>query len=457
MNSALMADNGCKRVLVVGLGETGLSCVRHLAAQGHRVTVVDDREAPAHRLDLRREFPQVPLHAGRFDRRLLSGHDLVVISPGVPRDQALVREALEAGMEVIGDIELFARTAAAPVLAITGSNGKSTVTRLAGEMCAAAGLDTAVGGNIGVPALSLLRRPEPEAYVLELSSFQLESTFSLNARAATVLNVSADHMDRYAGLDAYTAAKARIFDGDGRMVLNADDPQVMRLARPGRETVRFGLGPPATPGDYGLDHKDGEPWLLRGGQALMPARELALPGRHNLANVLAAMALVESLGVEPGAMVAAARRFRGLPHRMQPVAEHGGVLWIDDSKATNVGATVAALEGMERPVILIAGGDGKAADFSPLREPVRRRVRRLILMGQDAPRLESLLAPVVDTERAADMVQAVQRAAAAARPGEAVLLSPACASFDMYTGFEHRGRVFAQAVRACLGLEEMQE
>jgi UDP-N-acetylmuramoylalanine--D-glutamate ligase len=350
-------------------------------------------------------------------------------------------------VQAIGDIELFAREATAPVIAITGANGKSTVTALTGEMCRRAGLQTAVGGNIGVPALSLLGDREPDVYVLELSSFQLETTHSLNARAATVLNISPDHMDRYGDIGEYAGAKARVFRGNGTMVLNADDSRVMRMRQSGRRTVSFGLGRPAEAQDYGLDEIRGETWLVHGTQPLMAAREVPLAGRHNLANVLAAMALAETAGVVPEDACAAVREFKGLPHRTELVAERNGVRWYDDSKGTNVGATVAALNGMTAPVILIAGGDGKGQDFSELKPACAQHARAVVLIGRDAPLIEAALGNAVTARRAKDMHEAVRFAAGLAQPGDVVLLSPACASFDMFRNYEHRAEVFRAAVR----------
>jgi UDP-N-acetylmuramoylalanine--D-glutamate ligase len=436
-----------KRALVVGLGLSGLSSARYLVRHGYVVTVVDSRAQPPGLGALHAELPEVRVHTGGFDAALFRDPGLLVVSPGVSIKQAEIAEALGRNIAAVGDVELFARVAKAPVVAITGANGKSTVTSLTGAMCKEAGMDTAVGGNIGVPVLDLLRSPEPEVYVLELSSFQLETTASLNARAATVLNITADHMDRYATLDDYSAAKARIFRGDGVMVLNADDPTVLAMGRPGRGTVRFGANPPASDIDYGLVPHGGETWLARGQRLLMPASAVPLPGRHNLLNVLAAMALAETMHVPLDAMKRAVARFKGLPHRTELIVERDGVRWIDDSKGTNVGATVAALSGMDAPVILIAGGEGKGADFQALRAPVAQRARAVVLIGRDAVLIEKALAGVVPVTNAQDMQAAVRAAARLAQPGDVVLLSPACASFDMFRNYEHRGQVFAQAVR----------
>ena len=394
------------------------------------------------------ELPGVSVHTGSFDAALFRDPGLLVVSPGVSLQEPVIAAARARGIEAVGDVELFARECRAPVVAITGSNGKSTVTSLVGAMCKEAGMDTAVGGNIGVPVLELLRSPAPEVYVLELSSFQLETTASLNARAATVLNITADHMDRYATLDDYSAAKARIFRGDGVLVLNADDPAVLAMGLSGRSQVRFGENPPASDSDYGLVTHGGETWLARGQRLLMPASSVPLPGRHNILNVLAAMALAETLHVPLDAMKRAVAKFKGLAHRTELVLERNGVRWINDSKGTNVGATVAALSGMDAPVILIAGGEGKGADFDTLRAPVKEYARAVVLIGRDAAPIEKALGGVVPVVHAQDMQAAVHAARRLAQPGDVVLLSPACASFDMFRNYEHRGQVFVDCVKA---------
>jgi len=433
--------------VVVGLGVTGLSCTRYLSACGCSVSVLDTRLQPPALAALREELPGVEVRSGALDVRALSAADLLVLSPGVPLSEPAVQAARAAGVEAVGDVELFARVAQAPVVAITGSNGKSTVTSMVGAMCSGAGLNTAVGGNIGVPVLDLLAAPQPDLYVLELSSFQLETTRSLNATAACVLNVSPDHMDRYRDVDEYALAKQRIYAGDGVLVLNADDPRVAAMAEPSRRCVWFGLEAPRSQDDYGLVHRKGETWLARGAQPLMAAAEVPLPGRHNLANALAALALAQEAGAATMSSVRALRAFRGLPHRMALVIEHAGVRWYDDSKGTNVGATVAALEGLDAPVVLIAGGDGKGAEFAELAQVVARKARAVVLIGRDGPRIAEAIAGAVPVRFAADMTGAVSEAALLARPGDIVLLSPACASLDMFRDYAHRGDVFAAAVR----------
>ncbi len=432
--------------VISGLGETGYACARHLAARGRRVAVTDTRQSPPHAAALGASHPQVPQYLGGLDAALLRGAAEIVLSPGVDPRLAAIREAAAAGVPVVGEVDLFRRASRAPVIAVTGSNGKSTVTTLVGRMAAASAMDIAVGGNLGTPMLDLLREPEPVLFVLELSSFQLETATRLDAAAATVLNLSADHLDRYAGMDDYRAAKARIFEGGGAMVLNADDPAVLRLVRPARDVRYFGLTPPRGEDDAGIVARGGENWLQVGARPLMPVAEVPLPGRHGLANALAALALGHAAGLAPAAMVEAIRGFRGLAHRMELVREAGGVAWINDSKATNDGATAAAVTGLDRPLLLIAGGRGKGQDFTALAPLLRRRARHVLLIGEDSARLAEALAGACDVELWGDLDAAVARARVLAQPGDAVLLSPACASFDQFRSFSHRGDAFRDLV-----------
>ncbi len=436
--------------LVVGLGATGLSVARFLAARGRAFEVVDSRAAPPGLAELQRELPNVPVHLGPFDPLLFAAAGEVILSPGVSFFDPVVVTAREQSVPVCGDIELFARTARAPVVAITGSNGKSTVTALVGAMAQAAGRDARVGGNFGTPALDLLGGAEPDLYILELSSFQLETTDTLDPRAAVVLNVSADHLDRHANLEEYAALKARVFRGGGVQVINADDPLVAAMAN-GEEVRRFTLEGPST-GEYGLRMRNGRLWLVHGETDLIAADELRIAGRHNLANALAALALGEVVGLPLDAMRRALREFPGLPHRCQWVARCAGADWYDDSKGTNVGATLAALDGMPgEKVVLIAGGQGKGQAFEPLAPALAARGRAVVLIGEDAPRIEAAIAGSVPHFRADSMDAAVGCAAAQVVPGDTVLLSPACASFDMFSGYAARGDAFAAAVRG-LGL-----
>jgi len=447
MSGNAMAEQANQLAVVVGLGQTGLSVVPHLIVQGYTVEVVDSRAQPPQLGLLQEAYPNVPVHSGEFDASLLSRADLLVVSPGVALAEPAIAQARDAGVETIGDIELFARIVHAPVIAVTGANGKSTVSVLVGEMCSEAGMDTRVGGNIGVPALELVKDSEPDVYVLELSSFQLETTASLDARAAVVLNISEDHMDRYQSLQDYADTKARIFSGTGTMVLNRDDSLVTAMAIQGRDLVWFGMQLPEGENDYGVKEIEGKTWLVRGQELLIAADEIPVPGKHNISNVLAAMALANVMGVSVEAARRAVKGFTGLPHRCQLVAEHNGVKWINDSKATNVGATTAALQGIDAPVIWIAGGEGKDADFSPLKDAAGNHVREAILVGRDAKLIEQALANCVPVHHATDMKHAVDLAYEISAPGDVVLLSPACASFDMFNNFVHRGETFARLVR----------
>ena len=433
------------RALVLGLGRTGLSVSRYLQRKGLEVRVADTRATPPGSEALRQQVPAAELRTGAFASSLLDSVAQVVISPGLSLRQPLVREALGRGLPVVGDIELFAREAQAPVAAVTGTNGKSTVTTLVAALALAGGRRALAGGNLGEPALDLLERPVPDVYVLELSSFQLETTHSLRTTAATVLNVTPDHMDRYATLAEYAAAKARIFDGCDVAVINADDAVVRAMPRPGQRVVSFSLE--ARDADYALQRLPA-PMIMRRGEPLLPLAAMKLPGLHNAANAMAALALVEALELPTGPALEALCAFGGLPHRSQWVADVGGVRYVNDSKGTNVGATLAAVQGMPGPLVVIAGGDGKNQDFAALRPAFAGKVRHVVLIGRDAPSLEQALAGVCVTQRASDMGDAVRAAQVAARPGDTVLLSPACASLDMYRDYTHRGDEFALAVRS---------
>jgi UDP-N-acetylmuramoylalanine--D-glutamate ligase len=434
--------------LVVGLGQTGLACARFLVSQGVSFAVADSREMPPGIDELKSEMPEAPVYLGPFSSELFNRAERLLLSPGVAPQEPVIAEAVANGVALLGDIELFARYAEAPVVAITGSNGKSTVTALLGEMACRAGKMVEVGGNIGTAALALLERPSPDLYVLELSSFQLEVTSSLNCRAAVVLNISEDHLDRHGDLAHYAAIKSRIYQGDGVMVINADDPLVASMVMPGRESVRFSLGEPQAEGDYGLRMQDDELWLAHGDTMLMAASQMRMPGRHNLANALAALALGEACGLPMAAMLQSLREFPGLPHRCQWVAEVEGVNYYEDSKGTNVGATLAALEGLPgEKVVLIAGGQGKGQDFSPLYNAVAHRARAVVLIGEDAPLLNKALNGASAISFAADMSEAVAQAAHLAHRGDSVLLSPACASFDMFRNYIERGERFVAEVK----------
>lgn len=450
-------------VLVLGLGESGLAMARHFSLQGRRLRVADSRGSPPGASELAKFAPGAELVCGPFSMSLLDGVDLLAISPGLSLREPVVVEALARGVSVTGEIELFAERLAgrAPVVAITGTNGKTTVTTLVGELARAAGRRVGVAGNIGPAALAALLDAEaaaslPELWVLELSSFQLETTESLRPLAACVLNVSDDHLDRYDGLDDYAAAKARIFDASSCVqVINRDDARVAAMARAGRRVIGFGLGVPQADEDFGVVEQDGVPWLARGAQALMPRADLPLAGQHNVANALSALALGFAIGLPMTPMLVALREFRGLPHRVEKIASFRGVDFFDDSKGTNVGATVAALEGLGRKVVLIAGGDGKGQDFSPLAAAVSAAARAVVLIGRDASRIEAAIGACgVPLLHARDMDEAVRLAWAQAASGDALLLSPACASLDMYRNYAHRAEVFIAAVEALIAREE---
>ncbi|MBI3188443.1 MAG: UDP-N-acetylmuramoyl-L-alanine--D-glutamate ligase [Gammaproteobacteria bacterium] len=448
--------------LVVGLGITGVSVVRHLVRQGFdaasEIVVVDSRAQPPALAEFKQQFPDTPVHTGAFDEALFLSASRVVVSPGVAMTEAVIQSALAQGVEALGDIELFAREVGAPVVAITGSNGKSTVTTLVGEMAKRAGLNVAVGGNLGTPALDLLTQ-QADLYVLELSSFQLETVYNLQPVAAVVLNVSSDHMDRYDGIEHYSEVKRHVYNQCKVAVINRDDARVCNMAAGQRLVSGFTLHEPDAH-DFGLreivnETGEAESWLCKGQHPLIRESELKIGGRHNTANALAALALGEAASLPLSDMLEALREFKGLPHRTQWVAEKHGVVWYNDSKGTNVGATEAAIAGLIPPgvktggkLILILGGQGKEQDFSPLKAAVKDKVRMVVLMGQDADKIEQALDAVVPVIHARNMQDAVQQCAAHALAGDAVLLSPACASFDMFRGYTHRGEVFSQLVEA---------
>ncbi|WP_157314408.1 UDP-N-acetylmuramoyl-L-alanine--D-glutamate ligase [Chitinibacter sp. GC72] len=464
-----------KHCIVVGLGDTGLATARWLVAKGARVTVADSRKTPPNLDNLQADLPQVELRLGAFNVDTFADAELLVTSPGVPLATPEIAAAIAHGIPVVGDVELLAQAlvggpdqSRGKVIAITGSNGKSTVTTMVAQMCEAAGFSTVTAGNIGLPVLAALadweaRGAWPDFWVLELSSFQLETTTSLMPAAATVLNVSEDHLDRYAGMNEYAATKAGIFAGLGVQVLNREDGYCRGMARPGRDVVWFGADTPRNGSEYGLVEIDGDFSLRCGDFELIKASELPVAGLHNAVNALASIALCRAAGLPTAPLLAALRAFKGLPHRVELVAEVNGVAYYDDSKGTNVGATEAALKGMTRPVVLIAGGDGKGQDFSPLLEACERICRAVLLIGRDGPALADVLNEAHssflpdDDDNYLPVMQlptlemAVSVASNLAEPGDVVLLSPACASLDMFRNYHHRAEVFIAAVK---GLEQ---
>lgn len=438
----IKVNSGLK--VIVGLGKTGLSCVRYLARQGFNLAVVDSRENPPGLEELQQEFPAVPVYLGKFEEAILSQADELIISPGVSLFEPAITTCLKRGIKVVGDIELFAKAAKAPIVAITGSNGKSTVTSIVGAMAKNAGKKVKVGGNLGVPALDLLDE-DADLYVLELSSFQLETTYSLQAEAATVLNISPDHMDRYNDLAQYLAAKQRVYSGCHVAIINRDDPLSYVDVELPEKIVSFGWDKPAK-GNFGVDNN----YLMYGNEKLIATEELKIKGIHNAINALAALALGKAIDLPFTAMLQALRDFPGLPHRCQWVARIRDVDWYNDSKGTNVGATQASIEGvgaMSRgKIVLIAGGVSKKSDFSLLRDVVAKCVRAVVLIGKDARLIENALSDICNILPASGMADAVSICMQVAMPGDTVLLSPACTSFDMFNNFEHRGDVFMQEV-----------
>ncbi|SER30955.1 UDP-N-acetylmuramoylalanine--D-glutamate ligase [Nitrosomonas sp. Nm51] len=452
-----------KHVLVLGMGETGLSIAKWLARQSASVRVADSRASPPNTAALESLRPKVEICKGAFDDRIFDDIELIAMSPGVPMAEPHIQQAIARGVPVVGDMTLFQwalalGTADYRIIAITGTNGKTTVTAMVGAMLKKAGFDVEVAGNIGPAVLgTLMRRLDsgdlPQVWVLEISSFQLELTAFLNADAATVLNLSEDHLDRYSCMQDYVMAKAGIFKhethGAGVQVLNRDDVGSMAMAAVEKAQLTFGLNKPETPMDFGLVHSHDDVWLAEGDMLLMKTSDLGVNGMHNAANALAALALCRALQVPADALVSALREFKGLPHRMEKVTVLGDVTFIDDSKSTNVGATVAALNGLQPRVVLIAGGDGKGQDFSPLQDAVARHVRAVVLIGRDADKIAKAIdgggVPVLF---ATTMQEAVQKSFLLAQRHDVVLLSPACASYDMFRNYMHRARVFVAAVRA---------
>ncbi len=437
--------------LVIGLGKTGFSCARYLHDKGERFAMLDTRAHPPQLARFQQEFPGIAVHCGPLAARLLGSASRIVVSPGVARLEPAIVAADAAGIDILGDIDLFCVEVQAPIIAITGSNAKSTVTTLVGEMAAADGRDVGVGGNLGLPVLDLLREGEKALYVLELSSFQLETTERLQAEVATILNISADHMDRYASMADYHQAKQRIYRGCRHAVYNGEDLLTQPLLPDNVTQVRFAVQRPDL-NDFGVIEHEGETWLAQGLTPLMPTSTMALRGKHHVANALAALALGHAAGLSMAAMLAVLTGFAGLRHRCQWVRCLNGVDYYNDSKGTNVGATLAAIGGLgptiTGKIILIAGGEGKGADFTELAAPMFRWGRAALLIGRDSASISAILPASLAQEHCATLEQAVARAAQLAEPGDSVLLSPACASFDMFTGFEQRGDHFINAVEA---------
>lgn len=435
--------------VIVGLGKTGLSCFRYLSNQGLNVAITDSREEPPELLELRAEFESASVYLGQINEQVLLASDQIILSPGVSLDNKSIKLSIENNIPVFGDIELFCQKAQAPIIAVSGSNGKSTVTTIVAEMTRLAGLKTYVGGNIGIPALDLLSDSTPDLYVLELSSFQLETTYSLNAHASVVLNVSPDHMDRYSSLKDYANTKKRIYSGQGLMVLNKDEEYIHSIIDSKRDTIYFSLGAPEGE-NFGLINHNNEVWLSQGNEKIINKNQLKIKGEHNISNALAAMALAGAVNVPTNIMADVLKNFTGLEHRCQLVREIDNVSWYNDSKATNVGACIASITGLCElgNIILIAGGDSKGADLSGLNPIVKKYIKRVFLFGIDANKLADVMGSDVDKEFVNNMNEAVKGASKIADPDDIVLLAPACSSLDMYKNYQQRGDAFISAIDA---------
>lgn len=440
--------------VVMGMGQTGIVCTRFLLNQKISVCIMDNRETPPQLEHLLRDIPDIAYLTGYFDVDILVNAQQIVISPGLSLQEPALQPAIQAGVPIISEIELFARHVDAPVVAITGSNGKSTVTSLLGEMAQQAGWDVRVGGNLGTSALDLLTHQRPDIYILELSSFQLETTYSLRPKAAVVLNISEDHMDRYDSFADYVATKRKIYQRCEHVIINADDPLVVAMLEPKQAHLSFSLH--CGRGTYSICTHHHKSYFARNNESrlpnpLLPVTTAKLQGRTMQANILAALALGEAIHIPMSAMLDAVQTFQGLPHRCQWVRQHQGIDWFNDSKGTNVGATVAAIQGLERPgqTILIAGGEGKGADFEPLAMVAEQHLKACVLIGRDALLIQEAFEEHshIPTYFAHSMEAAIYEAGKLAQTGDAVLLSPACASFDMFKGYAHRGQVFIDAVQ----------
>ncbi|MAD76654.1 MAG: UDP-N-acetylmuramoyl-L-alanine--D-glutamate ligase [Rheinheimera sp.] len=440
----MQTNLNAKRIAVVGLGLSGLATVRFLLAHGVKPVLMDSRSKPAGLEQIAADKVD-GIYLGEFDANRLAQMDMIIISPGLATSHPAIRFAKAQGVEVLGDVELFARFNQKPVIAITGSNGKSTVTTLVAEMLQQSGIKAVAAGNIGLPVLDAIRQQDTEVFVLELSSFQLDSTNSLRSRASCVLNVSADHLDRYADMAAYTASKQRVYQHTEQAVYNQADPLTYPAA------IADNAAPLAISldnTDYGIIEQKGQLWLNVAGEPLLPVSQLGITGSHNQFNALAAAALALSAGANRDAIARTLRQFNGLAHRCQLVLAQNGVRWVNDSKATNIGATLAAIAGLRSDVkgklILIAGGDAKGADLSELRPVLTRDVNHVITLGQDGPAIAALHSHATEVK---DLTAAVKQAAKLAQSGDMVLLSPACASLDMFKSYAERGELFARAVR----------
>ena len=442
--NSLLAD--VEHAVVVGLGDSGRSCLNYLDTKEITVTAMDSRTEPPGFDEIQSVHSNVTLITGKFDAQTLLETDLVIVSPGVSLHTKEISGALDAGVPVVGDIELFAFEVTQPVISITGTNGKSTVTALCGEMLKAAGVETQVGGNIGRPALELLNQPAG-VYVLELSSFQLESTHNLKSQVAVILNVTPDHMDRYDSVQAYCNAKQRVYKNAISAVYNRDDKRSFPSHYSVEKRISFGAGEPENGEDFGIREFKSKQWLCQGNTYLIAVDELPLKGRHNQLNYLAAMALVYLAGIDFDKAKPGLKLFKGLPHRFEFIGQWSNVEWINDSKGTNPGATLASISGQSKTIVLIVGGDAKGADFSILTDAIREHVKAVVLFGRDSDYIEEILPSALPRVTAANLDEVVQMADKLSCENDMVIFSPACASFDMFENYMQRGDVFRAAVK----------
>jgi len=449
MTKIVASTERCKKIAVAGLGKTGMSAVRYFMDQGIDVLAVDTRLAPPGFDQFIIGYPALKYQLGPWAPDVFDQMDQVIVSPGLSLTDTALQQAVAKGVELVGDIELFARQVKASVVAITGSNGKSTVTRLLEAMLRAANKRVYAGANLGEPALDLLRKATPDYYVLELSSFQLETLSSLRPEVAVILNITPDHMDRYPDIWEYAQTKQRIYQRARKMIVNRDDALASAVCHENDEVSGFTLQSPQD-NDFGVLTLEQKKYLAVGNKPLLAVDELALVGEHNVANALAALAMGHAIGLPMASMLAALRGFVALPHRMQVVQKQRGVLWINDSKATNVGATMAAISGLSGPLILIAGGEAKGADFSPLAEAMTEKVKAVLLFGKDAGFIKKSIENRVAVYDCNNLMQCVQQAREMAVSGDMVLLAPACASFDMFADYQARGDAFITAVNQVL-------
>jgi UDP-N-acetylmuramoylalanine--D-glutamate ligase len=442
-----------KLQIILGLGHTGLSCLRYLKTQGYTDFIVcDTRDNPPNLSVLQKEFPEVVFHAGSFATEILSKAERIIISPGLSLHDAAIQAAMAQGIPLVGDIELFAQAVGntVPIIAITGTNAKGTVTTMTAAMAEQAGLIVEVGGNIGTPALDLLSKPTPDLYVLELSSFQLETTHTLHARAATILNMTPDHLDHHRDMEEYAVAKQRIYAHAENIVYNRVDEATLPVVASVAKQSTFALDSPPTDNDFGTQTKEGVLWLMQGNTFLLPTSELKVPGSHNVENALAALALAQAIKLPIESCLKALREYQGLPHRCQFVREYKGVRWYNDSKATNVGSTMAALKGFQtdthRHLILIAGGDAKGADLKIASGLIKSEVHTVLVYGKDAALIQAAWKGLTKIVSVENLKAAVEKGSSMAEKGDLVLLSPACSSLDMFKNFEERGEIFQKLV-----------